>query len=87
MGEPFGVVARFSVVDACFESEDTLDVVHNLVNTPLEGSPDVFMHEESPSLDCASVLLNPLHHSYTFPLCSLPSFFFDYVLMCPLVIL
>jgi len=27
MGEPFGEVARFSVVDACFESKNTLEKV------------------------------------------------------------
>ena len=46
-GEPFGVVDRFNVVDACFEPEDTLDELYNLVETPLKGSHDVFMHEES----------------------------------------
>ena len=36
-GEPFEVIARFSIIDACFELEDTLDNVHDLVETPLEG--------------------------------------------------
>ena len=49
-GQPFGVVGRFDVADACFKSEDILDEVRNLDETPLEGSRDVFMHEESPSL-------------------------------------
>jgi len=35
--EPFGFVARFDVVDACSELEDTLDKVHGLAETPLEG--------------------------------------------------
>ena len=48
--EPFGFVARFSVVDVCFESEDTLDVLHNLVNTPLEGCCYEYFDEESSSL-------------------------------------
>ena len=36
--ECFGIVARFNVVDICFESKGTLDEVHDLVETPLEGS-------------------------------------------------
>jgi len=49
-GEPCGFVARFDVVDSCFESEETLDVVHDLSRTPLEGLHNVFMHAESNSL-------------------------------------
>jgi len=37
VGEPFGFVARSDVDDACCESEDTFNVVHNLVETSLEG--------------------------------------------------
>ena len=73
MGEPFGFDARFDVSDACFKSEDILDEVHDLDETPLEGSRDVFMHEESPSLGCNNVLPNPLDHSHVSPICSLPS--------------
>jgi len=36
-GEPFRFITRFDVVDTCFESEDILDEVHDLVQTPLEG--------------------------------------------------
>jgi len=53
------------VSNACFKFEDTLEAVHDLVKTPLEGSRDVFMHEESPSLgfdDC--VFPNCLDHSH-----------------------
>jgi len=35
IGEPFVVVVGFSVIDACFKSEDTFDKVHNLVEAPL----------------------------------------------------
>jgi len=69
----FGVIAKSSVVDACFESEDIFDEVHDLVETPLELSHDVFMHEESPSLGCNNVLPNPLDHSHVSPIGSLPS--------------
>ena len=69
MAKPFGVVAKF--VDACFESRDTFDKVHDLVETPLEGSCDVFVHKDFPSLDSNIVLPNPLNHSYASPLYSL----------------
>ena len=35
--EPFGLVAKFDVDAAYCELEDTYDVVHNLVETPLAG--------------------------------------------------
>ena len=41
MGEPFVLVFKFDVGAMCCESEDTFDVVHNLVETPLEVSCDV----------------------------------------------
>jgi len=48
--------------------------MHNLVETPLEGSCDVFIHEQSPSLGSDdSVLPNPLDHLHPFPLFSVPS--------------
>ena len=37
MGEPFRLVARFNVVDTCFDLEDTLDEAYDLVEIPLEG--------------------------------------------------
>ena len=43
-GEPFGYAARLSGISACLESEDTFDMAHNLVNTPLEGCRDMFVH-------------------------------------------
>jgi len=48
--------------------------VHDLGEIPLEGSCDVFIHKESPSLGFDdSVISNPLDHSYVSPMCSLPS--------------
>jgi len=74
VGELFGFIDRFSVVDVFFESEDTLDEVYDPDKPPLEGSRDVFVHEESPSLGFNdSVLPNPLDHSHASPLCSLSS--------------
>ena len=37
MGEPLGLIAKFDVGGSYYASEDTFDVVHNLVKTPLEG--------------------------------------------------
>jgi len=72
MGEPFGVVARFSFVDACFKLEDTLNKVYHLVEPPLDRSSDVSMHEESHRLRSDdNVLPSPLDHSHT-------SLFVDY---------
>jgi len=59
-GEPFGYVARFSGKNACDESEDTFVMAHDLVDTPLEGYHDMFMHEGSPSLGCNDVIPSPL---------------------------
>ena len=73
MGKHFGRFARFSVADACFESEDILDEVHDLVEILLEGSRDVFMHKESSSFCFNYAFPNPLDHSYVSPICSLPS--------------
>ena len=50
MGEPFGVVARSSVVNACFDLEDTLDVMHNLVSSLLEGCRYECVREEPSSV-------------------------------------
>jgi len=49
-------------------------IEHNLVDTPLEGCRDVFMHEGSPGLTCANVLPNPLEHSHVLTFCSPSSF-------------
>ena len=73
-GDPFEFDARFDFSNACFELEDIFDKVHDSAETPLEGSRDVFVHEESPSLgfdDCAFPDL--LDHSHVFPVCLQPS--------------
>ena len=73
-GEAFGFIARFNVTNVCFKLEDTFHKVLDLVETPLEGSHDAFMHEESPNLDYDDIgLPNPFDHSYVSPICSLPS--------------
>lgn len=86
MGEPFGGIARFSVVDACFESKDIFDEVYDLVENTLEGSSDVFMHENFPSLGFDdNVLHNPLNHSYVSPISSLPSPSSEYYIDNPMI--
>jgi len=87
MGEPFGVVASFSVVGACFESEDTLDKVHDLAKTPLEASCDVYVHKDFSSLCYDIVLPNPLDHLDGFLPFSLPSPPPSIILICLLIIL
>ena len=85
MGEPFGLIAKFDVDDSYYASEDTLSAVHNLVNTHLEGSHDVFMHVQPPSLGFDNnVLLNSLDHSHASPLCSLPSHSPEYYIDVPI---
>ena len=37
VGGPFGLIAKFDVGDSYCALEETLDVVHNLLNTPLGG--------------------------------------------------
>jgi len=88
MSEAFGFIDRFTVVDACFESEDNLDEVHDLDETPLEGSCDVFIHEESSILDFSDIVLpNPLYHSM-FPLSiCYPLISLSIMLIGPLIIL
>jgi len=41
--------------------------VHDLANTRLEGSHNVFMHEEFPSRGCDDVLPNRLNHTDASP--------------------
>jgi len=59
-GAPFGYAARFSGENPCEESKDTFVMAHDLVDTPLEGCHDMFMHEGSPSLGCNDVIPNLL---------------------------
>jgi len=86
----FGEVARFDVLDVCFESEDTLKEVYDLVKTSLEGSRDVFLHEESPSIGSDdSVIPNLLDHFHASPICSLsppsPEYYTDTPIENPLI--
>ena len=55
--------------------EDTFYMEHNLVDTPLEGCRDVFMHEGSSSLAYDKVLPSSLENSHVSTFCSQPSFF------------
>jgi len=58
--------------------------VHDLVETPLDGSHHVFLHEESPSLgfdDC--VFPNPLDHSHVSPMYLQPSPSSEYDIAVP----
>ena len=45
----------------------------NLVDTPLEGCSDMFMHERSPSIGSNHVIPNPLEHFHDSIMCSQPS--------------
>jgi len=82
-----GLVAKYDVNAACCESEDTYDVVHNLVGTSLEGCCDLYVYEESFSLDCDNVFANHLCHSHVSPMCSQPSFSPKYYSDVPMIIL
>jgi len=79
VGEPFWVVLRFVIVDACFESKDNSDKVHDLGETPLEGSHDVFGCEDFPSLGCHIILPNRLDRYPLLPPCI--------ILRSPLIVL
>ena len=87
-GDSFRFDARFRVVDTCFESEGIFDKMHDLVETPLEGSHDVFVRDESPSLSfddsvCAILLIIPMFHLCIYnPLLPL-----SMTLLSPLIIL
>ena len=74
VGESFGLGASFGMNNALCGLEDTFDMDHNLVDTPLKGCRDVFVHEESPSLACDNVLISLLDHSHVSTFCSQPSF-------------
>ena len=77
----------FDEVNACLESGDTFNRVHDLARTLLEGCCDVFVHEESPNVGCDNVLPSPLDHSHVLPyvpnLHRSPSL----ILMCPSIII
>jgi len=69
MDEPFELVAKFDVGATYCESDNTYNVVHNLVETLLEGRCDVYVHKESSSLGGDNVLPNPLDQSHVSPTC------------------
>jgi len=71
--EPFGLVARIGINNACCGLKTSFDEVHNLVDTPLEGCSDMFMHEGSPSLGLNHAIPNPLEHFHDSIMCSQPS--------------
>ena len=56
----------------------------DLAEIPLEGSCDLFQHEESPSLGCPNDLLNPFDYSHASTLCSLPSPSLEYYIDMPI---
>ena len=87
---PFEGIARFSTVDACFKSEDIFGKMHDVLKTSLEGSCEVFMYEEPPSLDFDNIALrNPLDDSRVSPIRSLPSpsldYYFDVLIDNPMI--
>jgi len=87
-GGPFGLVARFIVVNACFESEDTLEEVHDLAKTPLKGSRDIFVCEDFPSLGFDdSVLPSLVVHSHASLFVHYPLSPSSTIFMSPLIIL
>ena len=72
-GEHLGYATRFSRDNALCGFEDMLDREHNLVDTPLKGCRDLFVHEGSPSLTYENVIPSSLEHSHASTLCSPPS--------------
>jgi len=87
VGEPFGLGASFGMNNACCGLEDTFDLEHNLVDTPLEGCRDVLIHKGSPSLACDNVLPSCFGDSQVSTFCSPPLFSPSILMMCPLIIL
>jgi len=73
VGEPFGLVASFGMDNACCWLETSFDEVHNLVDIPLEGCHDMFVHEGSSSLGSNHIIPNSLEHSHVSTFCSQPS--------------
>ena len=56
--------------DALGELEDTFDMKHNLVYTPLEGCHDIFAHEGFPSLICDDAIPSSLERFHVSPMLS-----------------
>jgi len=55
VGEPIRLDASLGMNSVLCRFEYTLDREHNLVDTPLEGCREVFVHEGSSSLTCDNV--------------------------------
>jgi len=65
VGDSFVVDARFSVLNACCESENILDEMHDLNKTPLDESRDVLVHEEVSMIGFSPILLIiPMFHLF-----------------------
>ena len=80
-------ILQLGGASAYYELEDTYDKVHNLVEIPLEGCCEVYVHEESSSLGFNYVSPSPFNYSYVCSMCS-PTFSIpSIILMCPLIIL
>jgi len=73
VGDTFLLDASFGMNNDLCGFEDTLDREHNLVDTPLEGCREVFVHEGSPSVTYDNVMPNPLKHSPISIFCLQPS--------------
>ena len=73
VGEAFGFLARFDIADEYCELKSTFGKVYKLAKIPLQGSCDMLMHEESPSLGFdVNVFSNHDDHSHVSLLYSLP---------------
>ena len=65
VGEPFGLVARFSMSNACYRLGTPFVELHHLAETPLEGCRDMFMHDGSlPLLALFVMMFSPIHLSF-----------------------
>ena len=73
MGQPFGLVAKIGMNNAWCGLETLFKEVHNLVDIPLEGCPDMFVHEGSLSLGSNHVIPNALDHFHVSTMRSQPS--------------
>ena len=87
VGESFGLGASFGLNNALCGLDDTFGMEHNLVNTPLEGCRDVFVHEESPSLLVIMFSTIPLSIPMFLPFVHNLHFPLSILMMCPLIIL
>ena len=90
VGEHFRLDVSFGINNDLFGFDDTFDREHNLVDTPLEGCWDLFVHVGSSNLSYENVLPNPLEHAHVSIVSSPPSSsspYVSYVSMMPPLIL